>query len=63
MKPMRVKVEIWVELPDPEQWVTTYGCEATPDAIRADVKSHVGNGVQQGAPFGNGEVDAEVDWK
>jgi hypothetical protein len=63
MKPMRVKVEVWVELKDPQQWADTYGRATTPTEIRADVKAHIGHGIAQGAPFGSGEVDAEIDWK
>jgi len=59
---MRIKVEIIVELPDPEQWTTTFGVEGAAD-IRADVKSYIGNEVQQAGCFGNGEVDATIDWK
>lgn len=63
MKPMRIAVTVVVELSDPEQWADTYGCEAAATAIRADVKSYVGNAIQQAAPFSNGEVDGEVTWR
>lgn len=63
MKPMRIKVEVFVDLLDPQQWYDTYGKESTPAEVRQAVKEHVGNNVAQSAPFGNGEVDANIDWR
>lgn len=59
---MRIKVEIIVDMPDPSEWTTTFGTEGAAD-IRADVKSYIGNEVQQAGVFGNGEVTAKIDWK
>ncbi|WP_179858096.1 hypothetical protein [Streptomyces sp. OK228] len=52
---------ITVDIKDPQQWTDTYGVEGAAE-IRSDVKSHLGNAAQQIAPFGTGEVDAEVSW-
>lgn len=62
MKPMRIRVTTVIELTDPQQWADTYGTEATPAAIREDVKSWAGNALQQAAPFGTDEVEGEVSW-
>lgn len=58
---MRIKVEIFVDLPDPDQWTTTFGVQGR-DKIRKDVKVYIGNGVQHAGVFGSGEVDAEITW-
>jgi len=59
---MRIRVEITIDLPEPSQWTETFGVDGAA-AIRADVKSYIGNEVQQVGVFGNGEVTAEIDWK
>ena len=58
---MRIKVEIWVDLPNPGQWTTTFGVKDR-NEIRKDVKSYLGNEVQSAGVFGSGEVDAEITW-
>ncbi|MFF0183471.1 hypothetical protein [Streptomyces sp. NPDC005244] len=58
---MKVRVVIVIDIEDPQQWTTAYGVEGAAE-IRADVKSHLGNAAQQIAPYGNGEVDAEITW-
>lgn len=58
---MRVRVEILVDIPDPEEWTTAFG--VTGDlAIRRDIKSYIGNEVQSAGVFGDGEVTAEITW-
>ncbi|MBA0054323.1 hypothetical protein E0L36_26770 [Streptomyces sp. AJS327] len=55
---MKVRVEITVEV-DREEWSLAYGVEDKADAIRADVKTYVANGI-------DGASDAPitvVDWK
>lgn len=56
-KPMKIVVEVVVELHDPSEWTRAHGVEGAA-AIRADVKSYVANGV--GGVFDNGEVHAAV---
>jgi hypothetical protein len=58
---MKIVVQVAVEL-DPEEWTKTFGVKGSA-AIRADVKSYVGNEVQHAGVFGDGEVSAEIDWK
>jgi hypothetical protein len=59
---MKISVNVTIELPDPEQWTATFGVEGAKD-IREDVKQYVGYGVASMGVFGNGEVQAEVNWR
>jgi hypothetical protein len=60
---MKIALHLTVDLPDPEQWTTTYGVEGTA-AIREDVKSYIANAIApDGSLAGNGEVDMTVTWK
>lgn len=58
---MKVRVVISIDIPDPGQWTQTFGVEGARE-IHKDVKSYVGNQVQQAGVFGNGEVTADIDW-
>lgn len=58
---MKVRVTITVDLPDPDQWTLAFGVKGTAE-IRQDVKSYIGNEAQHAGVFGNGEVDAEINW-
>ncbi len=58
---MKVRIVVTVDLKDPQQWTDTFGVEGA-RAVHADVKQYVGNGVQGLGAFGNGEIDADIDW-
>lgn len=58
---MKVTVKITVELADPGEWTLAFG-EETAAEIRKSVKEYVGYGVQTMGVFGNGEVDAKIEW-
>lgn len=58
---MRVRVEIIVDIPDPGEWTLAFGVAGLAE-IRKDVKSYIGNEVQNIGAFGNGEVTAEITW-
>jgi hypothetical protein len=60
---MKISLTVTVDLPNPQEWSDTYGRGDSAKEIREDVKEHIGNAVQQIAPFGTGEVQARVTWK
>lgn len=60
-QPLKVSVTLTITLDDPAQWEDTFGVAGRAN-VRADVKSYLGNMVQQAGVFGNGEVQAEVEW-
>jgi hypothetical protein len=59
---MKINVNVTIELPDPEEWTITFGIEGTKE-IRQNVKEYVGEGIRSMGVFGNGEVEAEVNWR
>jgi hypothetical protein len=59
---MRISVNVTIELNDPEDWTLAFGVEGGKE-IREDVKRYVGEGVASMGVFGNGEVQAEVNWR
>jgi len=60
-EPMTVVVKITVTVEDPDDWTTAYGVTGRA-AIRKDVKSYIGNGVQGAFSGDNGEMITDIDW-
>lgn len=58
---MKVAITITVEIEDPKSWPYARQAEPTEAEVRADVKSYVGNSVQNLAAWD--EVKAEVKYR
>jgi hypothetical protein len=61
-EPLKVSVTLTITLANPDDWTIAFG-EKGRAAIRDDVKSYVGNLIPESGVFGNGEVEASVDWR
>ena len=59
---IRVTITVTVEIDDPDQWTTAFGVVGTKN-IKDDVRHYVGDGISGYGVFGDGEVDAHVDWR
>ncbi|MGW3323913.1 hypothetical protein [Streptomyces virginiae] len=57
---MKIAVTVTIEVKDPKQWTAAFGVEGAA-AIRADVKSYLGDAAQNLRVWE--EVDAEVNWR
>jgi hypothetical protein len=60
---VKISVTITVDIPNPEGWAKSYGCGESQAEILADVKSYIGNAIQQAPPFSNGEVTGDIYWR
>lgn len=60
---MKVSVTITIEIPDPQQWNTAFGCGSSLSVIRADVKRYIAGNLSEMPLFEDGEVDAKITWK